>query len=51
MRNEEFGKKVLNVPDELRLVAILPVGNAAEEASQASKKSLAEVVHYDTYGS
>jgi len=51
MRNEQFGKKVLDVPDELRLVAILPIGKAAGQASQASKKPLEEVVHYGSYGS
>ena len=51
MRNEQFGKKLLNVPDELRLVAVLPVGKAAGKASQASKKPLDELVHYDSYGS
>ena len=50
LQNEMYGKRVLNVPERLRLLAILPLGKPAEAPSQATKKSLEEIVHAEKYG-
>ena len=50
LRHEEHGKGVLGVPPGRRLIAILPIGEAAAEAAQAEKKPLSEVLHREQYG-
>ncbi len=50
LRHEAYGKEVLGVPDDRRLLAILPIGEAAVEPSQAGKKPLAEILYRDRYG-
>jgi len=50
LKHEDYGKQVLGIPAELRLLAILPIGAALGEAMQAQKKSLAEVTYRDRYG-
>jgi nitroreductase len=50
LNQEDYGKSVLGVPEQLRLLAILPVGKPAAPAGQARKKPLEELVYYDTYG-
>ena len=47
---ESFGKKILKVPDALRLLAILPIGIPAGESAQAGKKSLKDITYLDRYG-
>jgi len=47
---EEHGKRVLSVPAQLRLLAILPIGRPAGEVSQAQKKPLSEIAHIEAYG-
>ena len=47
---EDYGKSVLGVPENLRLLAILPIGNPASPVHQARKKPLDQLVYYDTYG-
>jgi len=47
---EQHGKRVLGVPDNLRLKAILPIGKPAGEVAQAPKKPLAQVAHLERYG-
>jgi nitroreductase len=49
LRKEEEMKQVLGVPDDLRLMIFLPVGAPASPPSQAGKKSLNELVHWETY--
>jgi nitroreductase len=41
--------KVINTPKEVRPVAIIPVGHVAEKPTAPPKKSLREIVHYETF--
>ena len=50
LRHEEYGKSILGVPQDRRLIAILPIGRAAAKAAQAEKKPLTEVLHREQYG-
>jgi nitroreductase len=50
LNQEDYGKSVLGVPENLRLLAILPIGNPASPVHQARKKPLDQLVYYDTYG-
>jgi nitroreductase len=51
-RDDVAGKigRLLNVPSELEVRVILPVGVPAEEPRQAAKKSLAERAWFNGYG-
>jgi nitroreductase len=50
LQNEDFGREVLGVPKDKRLLAVLPIGNASGQASQAAKKPLEEILHRERYG-
>ncbi len=50
LQKEQWAKELLGVPDDLRLYVLLPVGHPADEAQQAAKKPLDEIVHYESYG-
>ncbi len=41
-------KKLLNIPREHRVIAILPVGTPAYE-DRGERRELSELVHYDRY--
>jgi nitroreductase len=44
--NEKKAKQTLGVPDNVRIVAMTPIGYAAEHKAQVSeRKSMAEIVH------
>lgn len=47
---EDYGKEVLAVPQDRRLLAILPLGKPAEEPAQGQKKGLEEILHKEQYG-
>ena len=47
---EEEVQRVLNLPDFLRPVAIIPVGHAAEKPEPRSRRPLSDIVHYEVYG-
>lgn len=47
--NEEAAKKVLGVPDELRPIAIIPVGCPAEKPRARLRRSLGEITHHETF--
>jgi nitroreductase len=47
--NEEEAKKVLRVPDELRPIAIIPVGYSAEKPQTRRRRSLEEITHHETF--
>jgi len=49
LRKEEEMKKLLGVPDHLRLMIFLPIGAPAGSVQQSSKKSLDELVRWETY--
>ncbi|MGA3191950.1 MAG: nitroreductase family protein [Candidatus Bathyarchaeia archaeon] len=46
---EQDVRQILNVPQGIRPVAIVPVGYAAESASPRSKKPMDHVVHHETF--
>ena len=48
--NEEAAKGVIGVPDELRPIAIIPVGHPAEKPRARLRRSLDEIMHHETYG-
>ena len=50
LRKENEAKKILGVPESKRLMVLLPVGEAAASGSQASKKPMTEITHYNKYG-
>ena len=47
---EEKARRVLNLPDDLRPVAIIPVGHAAEKPALSPRRPLSEVVHRGVFG-
>jgi nitroreductase len=47
--NEEAAKRVLSVPDELRPIAIIPIGHPAEEPRARPRRHLDEVTHHETF--
>jgi len=47
--HEEEVRKVINTPRGVRPVAIVPVGHPAEKPVARSKKSIKEIVHYETF--
>jgi nitroreductase len=46
---EEEVRQVLNVPQGIRPVSIIPIGYPARSASPRSKRSIDEIVHEETY--
>jgi nitroreductase len=42
-------KEVLNIPKEVRVVSITPLGYPSESPSQRARKTLDEIVSYDKY--
>jgi nitroreductase len=50
LRHEALVRETLSVPDELRPIAILPIGKPAAEPQQAEKKPLADILHRDRFG-
>jgi len=49
LMHEQYGKQVLGVPTDRRLLAILPIGKPAGTPAQAPKKPLAEILHREQY--
>lgn len=50
LRHEKMAKKLLKVPDDKRLLAILPIGKPTAASSQTGKKPLSEILHREQYG-
>ena len=50
LQNESYGKDVLGVPKDLRLLAILPIGRPVSKSTQSRKKPLGEITHLNRYG-
>ena len=50
LRNEVHGKAVLQVPDDRRLVAVVPIGQPTGAVAQAAKKPMSDVLHRERYG-
>jgi nitroreductase len=47
--NENAAKRVLQVPEGIRPVAIIPLGYSVEKPSARSRRLLAEVLHFEAY--
>jgi nitroreductase len=47
--HEDEVAKVINAPRNMRPVAIVPVGRPAEKPSARPKRSMREIVHYETF--
>jgi len=50
LRREEWAKQQLAVPEHLRLIIMLPIGRPATRPSQAPKKPLLDLLHYEHFG-
>ena len=50
LRHEPWVKELLGVPEDKRLLVLLPVGHEAEPGEMAPKAPLDEIVHYERYG-
>ena len=50
LEKEDWTKNLLEIPEEKRLMTILPIGKAASNGTRAKKKEREEVLHYETYG-
>jgi len=47
---EEWAKKLLGVPENLRLIILLPIGKPATTPAQKEKKPLTDIVYAERYG-
>jgi nitroreductase len=47
--NEDEAKKAINAPEEIRPMAIIPVGYANEAPSQRDRRPLSQIMHYETF--
>ncbi|HPE64249.1 MAG TPA: nitroreductase family protein [Methanothrix sp.] len=47
---EEEVKKVLNIPPEIRVVALLPMGYPVESPAPRPRKEMDEIVAFETWG-
>ncbi|MFP4055643.1 MAG: nitroreductase family protein [Candidatus Brocadiia bacterium] len=50
LRREQWAKELLGVPEALRLIILLPIGKPTTSPSQAAKKPLADLLHYERFG-
>jgi nitroreductase len=48
--DEEEVKKVLNIPNVVRPVAIIPIGHAARQPTARLRRPLNEIVHHEIFG-
>jgi nitroreductase len=47
--NQDKVKKLLGIPDKIRVVNLLPLGYPAEKKSTKIRKPLTEIVHYEKW--
>jgi len=48
--HEKEARKVLNIPNGVRPVAIIPVGHPAEKPEAPERRPLSGIVHHETFG-
>ena len=48
-RKEQELKTLLDVPERLKLIILLPIGKAAGAGSQAAKKPMGDLVHWEKW--
>jgi nitroreductase len=46
---EEEARRILDVPEGVRPIAIIPVGHPAEKPTAPSRRNLSEIVHYEKF--
>jgi len=47
---EEEARRVLNIPNNIRPVAIIPVGHSAQKPEAPERRPLSEIIHHETFG-
>ena len=47
--NEEETREILNIPDGIRPVGIIPIGYAAEPPQPPNRRPTGKIVHYETF--
>ncbi len=47
---EDKVKRILNIPKELRVIALLPIGHAKSEPSTKERKPIGELIFYEQFG-
>jgi len=50
IKQEDFARRLLGVPDSKRLIILLPIGKAPHETPQADRKPLEDILWRETYG-
>jgi nitroreductase len=50
LRHEDWVKELLGVPEDRRLIILLPIGKPAATPVQKEKRPLDEIVHSERYG-
>ncbi len=48
--HEEKVKEALDIPEDIRPVALVPLGHAAKKPSSTLRRPLAEIVHRESFG-
>ena len=48
--SEERVREALDIPDNVRVVAMTPLGYASEERNPRPRKGMAEIVFYEKWG-
>jgi nitroreductase len=46
---EDEAKKILSVPDDVRVVAMIPLGYPNQPSSQKSRKTLDQIICFEKY--
>ena len=47
--NEDEAKKAINAPEEIRPVAIIPVGYANEAPTQRNRRPISQITHHESF--
>jgi len=47
--NEEQARKAVNAPEEMRAVAIIPIGYPDEAPAQRNRRPLSQIMHYESF--
>jgi len=50
IRQEQWAKELLGIPEESRLIIMLPVGKPADSTAQKEKKALTDITYSERYG-
>ena len=50
IRQEQWAKELLGIPEDRRLIIMLPVGKPADSTAQKEKKPLTDIAYSERYG-